>query len=247
MPAFPLLLHSRGLASPVGSYYDNFKEAMIHGLVAVRGVLLAISSLKHEELNIAARNIKRQARIAAHYAIAYLGQGGKAPQPMSREAKENVIRLVLARVDRTPRSLKSLPGGAIHGSPILLCARVRSPELFQAKLRTLVAGSVLAARSAISSLDSGGRPLRAPSSREISALRAKLEALAIVSLGAMVPEGEAIGLEVAGELGEVADAVGSIVRGALLFRDCIRKNRLFHATGQRAAETTSIETTKRWA
>ena len=213
------------------SYYDNLKEAIIQGLIAVRGVVFA-SSLKHEELNLAARNIKRQARIAAHYAIAHLDQGGQAPQPMSQEAKENVIRLVLARVDQTPRSLKSLPGGAIHStakkrdrasgavqkpkrsrvsvaprdtspaiirsasesesSPIqvseadwiikkrrrldlkaaqsvgidtataiLLCVRLTNPELFQAKLRALVADSVLAARSAISYLDSGGRPLRA--------------------------------------------------------------------------------------
>ena len=86
--------------------YDNLKEAIIQGMVAVRSVLLDGSSFKGEELDLAAKNIKRQARIAAHYAIAHLGQGGKAPQPMSQEAKENVIRLVLARVDQIPRSLK---------------------------------------------------------------------------------------------------------------------------------------------
>ena len=93
--------------------YDNLKEAIIHGLIAVRAVVCA-SSLKYEELNLAARNIKRQARIAAHHAIAHLGQGGQAPQPMSQEAKENVIRMVRARVGRAPRALKSLPGGATY-------------------------------------------------------------------------------------------------------------------------------------
>jgi hypothetical protein len=327
----------------VFSSYDTLKEAIIHGLIAVRAVVFA-SSLKYEELNLAARNIKRQARIAAHYAIAHLGQGGQAPQPMSQEAKENVIRMVRARVCQTPRSLKSLPGGAIYStakkrdrpaagavqeqrhsrvpitlrvtsppiirsasesgsSPIqvseadwiikqrrrldlkaaqsvgldttkaiLLCVRLTNPELFQAKLRALVADSVLAARSAISYLDSGGRPLRTPSSGERSALRVRLEALAIASLEAMMPEAEAPGLEprrdglddaldtlVRGSLllkecneatamsPELADALGSIVRGALLFRDCIRKNRLFHAVGQRSTETTSTETTKRRA
>jgi hypothetical protein len=341
MPTSPLPLHSRGLASLVLSY--NLKEAIIQGMVAVRAVLLAISSLHDEELDLAAKNIKRQARIAAHYAIAHLGQGGKAPQPKSREAKENVIRLVLARIDQTPRSLKSLPGGAIHStakkrdrpasgavlkpersrdsvapretsSPIirsasegesppiqvseadwitkkrrrldlkaaqsvgldatkaiLLCVHVKNPELFQAKLRALVADSVLAARSAISYLDSGGRPLRNSSSAERRALRARLEAQAIASLEARVPEVEASELEPARDglddalntlvrgsfllkefieartiSPQLADALGSIVRGALLSRDCIRKNRLFHAIGQRSSETTSTETTKRW-
>jgi hypothetical protein len=159
---------------------------MIHGMIAVRGVLL----------NLAARNIKRQARIAAHYAIAHLDQGGKAPRPMSQKAKENVIRLVLARVDQTPRSLKSLPGGAIYST---------------AKKRDRPASGAVLKRKR-SRISVAPRDTSPPIIRSAS---------------------------------EFADAVGSIARGALLFRDCIRKNRLFHAIGQRSTETTSTETTKR--
>lgn len=174
MPASPLRLCSRGLASPVSSYYDNLKEAIIHGMIAVRGV----------QLNLAARNIKRQARIAAHYAIAHLDQGGHAPQPMSQEAKETVIRLVLARVEQTPRSLKSLPGGAIYSTT--------------KKRDRTAAGAVQGPkRSTVALRDTSPPIIRSAS--------------------------------------QLADAVGNIARGALLFRDCIRKNRLFHAAGDRNA------------
>jgi hypothetical protein len=271
--------------------YDNLKEALINGIIAVRGVLHAVTLRSDEEINVAVRNVKRRAKIAAHYAIAHLNQGGQPLLPMSQAAKERFIELLQARIYRTPRSLKSIAGGGmsrpskqaesssdtarrakaskpslderapsppiraaseeksppIHVSEedwivkkrrrldlktaqsvgldatraVLLCVRISDPRLFEVNLKALVADSVLAARSAIAYLNSGGRRLRTPSSGERSALKKKLEASAIGRLEVRVP---ALGAPEPGLAGcEVDDALGKIIRGTLLLKGCVRE------------------------
>jgi hypothetical protein len=95
----------------VGSY-DNLKEAIVNGMVAIREVLHAVSLGSDEEVDNAARNVKRQAHLAAHYAIAHLNQGGQALLPMSQAARELFIGLLRARIYNIPRPLKSIAGGS---------------------------------------------------------------------------------------------------------------------------------------
>ena len=301
----------------------DLNEALINGWLAVRWSLYTVTLKSDEEIDNAVSNVRRSAKIAAHYALAHLNQGGQAPRPLSQAAKERFVGMIQASIYGIPRALKSLEGGRmIHpskqarpvsvaarkakaskpsvneripsppiraasemkaSSPIyvseedwavkrrrrldlktaesvgldatkavLLCVRITDPRVFEVNLKALVADSILAARSAISYLDSGGRRLRAPSPGERCALRKKLEALAIGRLEVRSPTIEASSPElVGGELGdalgkiiygaltlkgcvreptispELAEALGSIVRGARLGRDCIRKRHMF--------------------
>jgi hypothetical protein len=301
----------------------DLNEALINGWLAVRWMFYTEILKTDEEIDNAVSNVRRSAKIAAHYALAHLNQGGPAPRQLSQAAKERFIGMIQASIHGVPRPLKSLEGGRmvqpsrqarpvsatarkakasrpsiseripsppiraasemkastlIHVSQedwtvkrrrrldlktaqsvgldatraVLLCVRITDQRLFEANLKALVADSILAARSAISYLDSGGRRLSTPSPGERCALRKKLETSAIGRLEVRYPTPESSSPElVGGELDdalgkiirgalllkglaqeptispELAEALGSIVRGARLGRDCIRKRNMF--------------------
>jgi hypothetical protein len=160
---------------------DNLKAAIVNGMIAVSGVLHAVSLRSDEEVDSAARNVKRQAHLAAHYAIAHLNQGGQALLPMSQAARELFIGLLRARIYNNPRPLKSIAGGS--------SARTRIGGELDDALGMIVRGA--------------------------SRLRDLIDEPTLRL--------------------ELADALENIARGARLSRDCLRKNKLFFATGGRNA------------
>jgi hypothetical protein len=67
---------------------DDLRKARYFGGVSVRGVLYASRLRTREELQVALRSLRKDARRAAHHALAYLGAGGVAPRrpaPSERE------------------------------------------------------------------------------------------------------------------------------------------------------------------
>jgi hypothetical protein len=270
----------------------DLNEALINGWLAVRWLFYTVTLKSDEEIDNAVSSVRRSAKIAAHYALAHLNQGGQVPRPLSQAAKERFLGMIQASIYGVPRALKSLEGGRmIHPSKqarpvsvtarktkasktpineripsppiraasevrvsplihvseedwtlkrqrrldlktaqsvgldatkaVLFCVRITDPRVFEVNLKALVADSILAARSAISYLDSGGRRLCTPSPGERCALRKKLEASAIGRLEVRSPTLEASSPELVG--GELDDALGKIIRGALILKGCLRE------------------------
>lgn len=208
------------------SSLSNLKEALINGIIAVRSVLQAVTLRSDDEFLVALGNVKRRARIAAHYAIIHLNQSGHVPLPRSQAEKEFLIGLLQAGIYKTPRPLKSIAGEG------------RSRPGREAARR-----SVASKRSVSSS------PIRAASEQRPAPVQVSEEdwmirkwrqpldatepepagsdvddALDTIVRGSLVLRGSVQGRVISPEL---ADALDSIVRGALLSRDCIRKQRWF--------------------
>jgi hypothetical protein len=103
----------------------SFRKARYFGGVAIRGHLYAVCLRNREDLRAALKAIHKDARRAAHHALAFLEQGGVPP---SRPTPDEAQRFVFVQTSQVRAALSSLEKAGLISSPSLSKSAPKSQD-----------------------------------------------------------------------------------------------------------------------